>query len=276
MRLARAAVKFNDLLASDAYNPSLTFKVQYEPMSFTKIEGVSIRKRQLSLAPDVVLPTRGCIEIQGETYLFGSDAPDYWKGEVIRRTLVIQGADGLAGLTTIADELASNPRTSAYIAVVFSKYMPDNADSSKYPPQYEVFMAGSESSPADSLITIGSKWYMVKESYLSTSGLRIALANELDAPVFETVMFGSKTYNPITDSYSGAGVSVRVMRVKWTEHYKYLSKASTNFERGDMQVFVTKAVTPKSGDIFTLSDGTWKVLSTYDEGSVWSCHVRRA
>lgn len=278
MRLSKAANKFNNLVVADAYTPATTLKVQFDPMSFTKIEGVSIRKRQVSAAPDVTMPARGVINIDGQNYLVGHAAPDYWKGQVIRNTYVIQGADGLANLHSIASALNNTAGAQAYAALAFSKYMPEAADNSKYPPQYQVFLAGSESAPADSLVQLNSTWYLVKQSYLSTSGLRIALANELAEPSFETVNFGARTYDPVTDTYSSTSTSVKVLRVKWSEHYNYLSKASEDYQRGDMQVMVLKLAMPaaKPSDTLALSDGSWKVLSVQDEGTVLSLHVRRA
>ena len=38
------------------------------------------------------------------------------------------------------------------------------------------------------------------------------------------------------------------------EHYKYLSIGSTQYERGDQQLFLLKATTPKPSDTLTLSD----------------------
>lgn len=277
MKLIAAANKFNTTVAADAYSTASTFMCQYDPLSYSKIDGVAVRKRSISAAPDVVMPSRGAILIDGETYLVGHGAPDYWKGRAIRRNYVIQGADDLADLQSIADKLVGNAPVQAYAAVIFSRYMPDGADSSKYPPQYQVFVSGSENAPADSLVFASNKWYLIKQSYLSESGLRIALANEIDQPCFETITYSANTYDPITDTTSGTPKSINIMRIKWTEHFSYLSAASTTFERGDLQVFALKTDLPaiKASDTLTLSDGQWRVISRQDEGAVWSVHVRR-
>lgn len=275
MRLFQAARRNDTTEAADAYDPTVTFMCQYDPMSFSKIDGVAVRKRTITASPAVQIPARGVITIGADNYVVGHAAPDYWMGEVIRNTYVIQGADGLANLSTIAQALAGVPVVTAYAALVFSKYMPDTADNSKYPPQYQVFVAGSESVPADSLIELNGVFFLVKQSYLSTSGLRVALANELPSPVFETINFDARTYDPVTDSYSNSSSSIKIMRVKWSEHYLYLTASSDEYTRGDIQVFMLKGVTPKPSDTLPLSDGVWRVLSVQDEGSVWSCHVRR-
>ena len=105
----------------------------------------------------------------------------------------------------------------------------------------------------------------------------IALINILDEPCFESVSFGSRVYDPIKDIYTSTGSDVRVMRVKWSESYEYLSVGTTAFLRGDIQVFLPKTVAVKPSDLLALSDGSWKILSVQAFGSnVWRCHCRRA
>ncbi len=275
MKLSSAARVGDTQLATDAYGAE-TLMLGFDPLSYSKIDGTNVTKRMVSAAPSVVMPTRGVIVIDGKQYLVGHGAPDYWNGQTIRVNYVIQGADGLANLTSIASALANSAPVTAYVAVVFAKYLPDIADSSRYPPQHQIFLAGSEDAIADSLIELDGVFYLVKQSYLSTGGLRIALSNIVDEPCFETVTFESRLYDPLTDAYVTTGSSVRIFRVKWSEHFTYLSKGSEPYERGDQQVFVLKATSPKPSDVLTLSDGNWRVLAVLDDGAVWSCHVRRS
>ena len=276
MKLSKVAIKFDKTVASDAYTPATTFLCQLAPLELFKIEGAAIKRRQMSCSPSVTIPTRKVISIDAENYLVGDGSPDQWNGQNIRMNYVIQGADALAGITSIAAELAGTAATQAYVALVFSRYLPDGADSSKYPPQYQVFLSGTESAPADSLIHVGSKWYLVKDSYIGLSGLLLALANEIKGTVFETISAGSRTYVPSSDSYTSTPITVKLLRVKWTEHFTYLSKAQISYERGDEQVFILKAaMTPKPNDTLTLSDGTWRIMDVQSEGTTWSCHVRR-
>ena len=265
-------------LAMDAYGTD-TFMVGFDALSYSKIDGTNVTKRAVSVAPTVTLPSRGALKIADQVYLFGHAAPDFWKGEVIRNTVIIQGADGLANLTTIGDALSGTAPTTAYAAAVFSKYVPVDA-SSKYPPQFQIFLSGTESAQEDSLIELGGTYYFVKQSYRSTSGLLIALSNVVEntpeTPCFETVSLGSRTYDPILDAYTTTGAPTNVFRIKWSESFEYLSVGTTAFQRGDMQVFVPSTLTPKSGDILPLSDGSWKILSVQKVGTTWRCHVRRS
>jgi hypothetical protein len=277
MRLSRVARKFDNVVAQDAYGTD-TFMVQYEPMSFSKIDGTSVTKRMVSAAPEIVMPARGAIKIDGMNYVVGHGAPDYWMGEVIRVSYVIQGATGLANLHSIASAIAQATPVTAYAALVFNKYMPEANDNSKYPPQYQVFLAGSESAPAESLVQLNGKWFLVKQSYISTSGLRIALANELDDPVFEVVTYGDRVYEPVSDTYTSTTSTVRVLRVKWSEHFHYLTASDETYQRGDIQIIAMQSDMPnvKPSDTLTLSDGVWRVLSVQDEGVTLSLHMRRS
>ena len=275
MRLHSTATKFDNTVAKDAYSDA-TFPCQFEILSYSKIDGVAVKKRQISTGPDVVIPKRKVVVIGGQTYLLGHGAPDYWKGSVIRVNYVVQGSDALAHITTIANALSGYQPIKAYAALVFAKYLPDTEDSSKYPPQYEIFLSGYEEAPADSLIKLNDTWYLVKQSYISNSGLRVALANALDTPNLETASLTTRTYNPVDDTYSAAATNIPVLRVKWSEHFRYLSKGTETYERGDLTVMVLKDHSPASPDTLTLSDGVWRVLSAQDEGLIWNCHARRA
>ncbi len=275
MRLLDAARRFDTTTATDAYSAA-TFKCQFEVLAYSKIDGVAVKKRQISTASSVTIPARRVVTIHGQTYLVGHGAPDFWNDDTIRLNYVVQGADGLANLTTIADELAGTAPGTAYAALAFAKYLPDAEDSSKYPPQYQVFLSGTESAPADSLVYLNSVWYLVKESYVSTSGLRVSLANVVDSPNFEMATFTSRVYAPLTDTYVDTPSAIKVFRIKWAEHFEYLSKATEQYERGDLTVMMLKAVTPDPPDTLTLSDGVWRILSAQDEGLTWNCHARRA
>ena len=276
MRLSRAANRFNDMLAADAYAPTVTFLVQFEPVSYSKLDGVQVRKRSTSIAPDVVIPARGVIAIDGQNYLVGHTAPDYWKGLVIRRTVVIQGADGLAVVSSITEALGNSPGVLAYASAAFSKYNTDMRESSAYHPEYQLFFAGSESLSEGTLVSLNGDWFLVKEAYHSTSGLLVGLADKLPGTVFETVTVNSNTYDPVLDAYTTSAASAKVMRVRWKESFEYLTAAQEDYVRGDETVFVLQsAFDAKPSDTLTLSDGDWRVISVVDQGAVLALHARR-
>lgn len=274
MRLAKTAVMGDTVTATDAYTPATTFLCQLAPVELFKIEGTAIKTRQMSCAPSVNIPARRVIGIAGNTYLVGDASPDFWRGAIIRNNHVIQAAPYLSGMTTIAAELGAAARTSMYTALNFSKFATDQREGSEFLPQYNIFVAANET--VGEIYLIAGLWYLVKEWYRSPGGVTVVLANELTGTVFEAISYGAQVYDPITDAWTSTPAAVTVMRVRYTEHFKYLTKASENYERGDQQVFVLKtSLTPKVSDKLTFADGVFTILSILSEGLTWSLHVRR-
>jgi len=274
VKLHNVAKKFDKTVASDAYTPATTFKCQLDPLTLFSVDGTAVKRRQLSTAPDVSIPSRRAIQIGSQVYVIGDVSPDYHNGTPIRNNYVIQGADHLAQLNTIAAELAGTARTTSWASLDYNKHITDQRDSADYQAQYMLFFGKGESIPE--LVYLNSKWYLKMIGYESVSGIQSVLANELAEPAFETITYTNRTYVPATDTWTETTSSVKIFRVRWTEYFRYLTKASENYERGDMQVFVLKsAATPKVSDKLTLSDGVWTILSMQDEGLTWSLHARR-
>lgn len=277
MKLANVAKRFDKTVAADAYNPVTTFKCQLAPLDLFRIEGTAVKKRQLTTAPDVVIPARRTISIDGDVYLIGDDSADHWRNQRIRNNYVLQGADFIASVYTVAQALNNDAPLTAWAALNFNKNQTDERQNSDYHSQYNIYFANGETAPADSLITDGTRWFLIRQSYTSVSGLVVTLANEINAPAFETISFKTRTYVPATDSYTEVSTNVKLLRIRWTEWFEYLSAGTAKFVSGDMMVTVLKsAITPKAGDTLALSDGNWKVIAVQDDAPVWSVHVRRA
>lgn len=276
MLLADVAKWADNTVAADAYNPATTLRLQLSPLDLYKIDGTAVRRRQASAAPAVNMPARRTLNIDGEIFLVGESSPDMWMGSRIRNNYVLQGADFLADIYTVAQALANSSPSQAWAALNFNKNMTDERANSDYHSQYNIYFANGEMLLAGNLIHADNRWFLVRQAYTSVSGLVVTLANQIDDPVFETVTFASRTYVPATDGYTQSTSSVKVMRLRWAEWFDYLSMGTEKFQSGDMQVFILKsAATPKSGDTLTLSDGAWQVLNAVDDGLIWTCHVRR-
>jgi len=118
----------------------------------------------------------------------------------------------------------------------------------------------------------------VRTTYLSASGFMTGVADALYEPVFETVSYTAKAYNPVTDAYAATAVNVKVLRLRWQSDFEYLTQATDRYLPGDVQVLMPKGVvaSPKAGDALPLSEGAHRVLSVRDEGTYLSLHARRA
>lgn len=277
MKLSDAAVFFDKSVARDAYNPANTFKCQLSPVALYKVDATAIRRREMSTGPGVVLPARRTITIGADVYLMGAASPDEWDGAPIRNNHVLQGADFLAGVYSLEQALGQLAPSTAWASLAFNKNVQDERQGSAYLSQYNIYFAGGEVVPANSLVNSGSRWFLIRQTYTSVSGLVVTLANEIENPAFEVADFRKATYDPVVDSSSMLVNSARVLRLRWTEWFEYLSEASEKFARGDSRLFVLKTdASVVTGDEFDLSDGRWRVVGLLDEGVAWNCHLRRA
>ena len=126
------------------------------------------------------------------------------------------------------------------------------------------------------MFSLVGRWYLVRTVFGSSAGFLTAMVDELPEPVVETGSIAVRTYNPVSDSHTSTNTSLQVVRMRWQSAFEYLSPASENYERGDMQAMILKAVTPKVQDMLNLSDGAWRILAMNDEGTYWSLHLRAA
>lgn len=275
MKLKNVAKFFDKTKAVDAYNSRYSFKCQVEPLDMYRTEGTRIKVRNMSTAPEVTVPARRAIKIDSQAYLVSDSSADHWSGESIRNRYVLQGADYVVEIRTIAQVLEDAPGVQAWASIDFNKYSTDERDSADYHPQYHIFL-GEGAATEHAIIHTTERTYLVKNSYKTPSGLYDAICNELDDPVIDAATFKSRTYNPITDSFTDSSSTIRCIRLRWQDRFTYLSQASEKFERGDVQLFVPSSVTPKAADVVDLSDGPWRVVSVVDSGSHNLLHLRRA
>ena len=274
MKLKNVSKFFDKTKAVDAYNQRYSFKCQVEPLDMYRTEGTRIKIRNMSTAPEVVIPVRRVIKIDDQAYIVSDSSLDHWSGEAIRSRYVLQGADHAVEIRTIAQVLENVPGVQAFASIDFNKYGTDERDSSEYHPQYHIYF-GKETVVEDVLIHTVDRNYLVKNSYLTPAGIVDALANELDDPVVQVTVSTGRSYNPVTDSYTTTTASVRAVRVRWQEQFSYLTQGSTKYERGDAQLFVLPAVQAKAGDIVSIGSEDFKVLSHLDRAGYRSLHIRR-
>ena len=274
MKLKNVSKFFDKTKAVDAYNSSYSFKCQVEPLDMYRTEGTRIKIRNMSTAPEVVIPARRVIKIDDQAYIVSDSSLDHWSGEAIRSRYVLQGADHVVEIRTVAQVLENVPGVQAFASIDFNKYGTDERDSSEYHPQYQIYF-GKETVGEDVLIHTVDRNYLVKNSYLTPAGIVDALANELDDPVVQVTVSTGRSYNPVTDSYTATTVSVRAVLVRWQEYFEYLTQGSTKYERGDAQLFVLPAVQAKAGDTVSIGGEDFRVLSHLDRSGYRSLHIRR-
>lgn len=279
MKLSAAASYFDNQSFRDAYSGVHVVYGQIDLYDDAQREGLTSVRRIVSIKPTGAIPARKAAILGSDVWLLSSlPSIDYFQASAIRTKYIAHRADGLAEIKTILQELSNTAGVSAYGATVWLKGSKEIDESSEVTNNVNLYFAAGESVPNLSVVKLRGIWYVVKFTYLTTTGFVAAVADQLDAPNFETVAYTNKVYNPVTDSYTGSPVNIKVLRIRWQDKFTYLSQASASYEAGDDVVMVRKAdvVAPKTGDTLILSDGARRVVSFQSDGGLWHLQVRRA
>lgn len=277
MRLHRAASHFDKSSAVDAYTPGASLYGQFDIYDDSKRDGLTVKRRVLSMDPSVAIPSRRVVTSNGITWIVGLGAVDYFSGSAIRVKYVVQAADGLAQVRSFYQVLSGSSGLSAYASSVWDKGAKEVEISSGITPVFSLFFAESEPIIERDIVILGTDWYIVRSVYPSEAGFLVAACDRLDAPVLDTVSVVTQAYSPITDGTTDTSVSVSMIRIRWQSNFEYLTETSEDYERGDIQgVILKSAATPAPGSQVITSDSVkWRVVSTIDMGTVWSVHLRR-
>jgi hypothetical protein len=278
MKLSSAARHFDHQPLLDAYTSSLVGYGQLSLFDGSVRDGTTVERRVISTEPNLLMPPRRVVKSDDFFWIVGDFIPDFFGGSAIRHGYVVHQAQGLATIRTIQQALQNAAGTTAYAAVTWVKSAKEVDESSGMYNSANVILAPGEPLAAGNLVELAGHWYLARSVYTSSAGFLTGISDELPEPVFETVNYTSKVYNPVTDSNTTTTTSVKVLRLRWQSQFEYLSIGSATYERGDLQVMMLKGLvaTPKAGDIVPLSEGNHRVLAVLDEGTHVSMHLRRA
>lgn len=280
MKLSAASNYFNKTVCRDAYGGRAEVLAQLEPYDDSRRDGYSVERRILSTAPDAQLPPRRVLSIDGEAWIVGQGARDFFKNEVLRIKYLLHRAEGAIGRcfdfpTLLADIPA--PIGEMYAAISWVKGLREE-DSADVTDQMMIYCAESEGSllASSTVMSFGQNLFLIRNTHQISSGFLVCEADSLDAPNVETASFGSRVYDPVSATYTVTAASIKVLRIRWRSRFVYLSQASAKFDSGD-DIVIMRSVdgSPKTGDTLTLSDGDRVVVSAQTMGAYMQLHVRR-
>jgi hypothetical protein len=236
-------------------------------------------RRILSVSPGEDLPERGAINTEGAFWLVGEDHPDFFRGRIIRRKFILHRADGLARLRSFAEWLHDDPGYKAYLAKAYIRSAKEVEISSELYNIYEIFFARGEAShvPTVSLVTLEGQDFIAHDPYFTEGGFLAVRGTFLPRPRV-TARFDKRTYDPVSDAWTGEPLEVPVLRMRWQEHFQYLTRYSEPYESGDVQFTVLQDDVPLLDARDTLEvEGVHYVIVTVrpeEDGAVWSIHGR--
>lgn len=274
MKLAAASRFFDRLVCQDAYGVA-TFKGQFNLFDDSVRDGLTVERRILSVAPEVVMPARNTFQADGQVWLVGDVSRDYFGNAAIRHKYVVHLAQELSPVRTFEEVLTNQAGQSLWTSRVWVKASKEIEISSAMTDVFDLYFSPKENVPEGALVQIGGRWHLVRSTYQSTGGLLVALADELPEPVVASASFDQRTYVPATDSYNVNPIVVPAIRLRWQSHFRYPLRGVDRYKAGDIVLIVSKSdITPVAGDFTNIGGIRYKVDSKLDEGTTWSLHLQ--
>lgn len=273
---------FDRALCADAYVLGPSFKAQLDLFDDSKRDGGTVARRVLSVAPGVALPARGAINVHGEVFLVGGLHQDSFNGSVVRKKYVCHRADSLGMVRTLEQAILATAGTATYGARLWVKDMKEVDVSSKLNAFFNLYFAASEAIPVGSVVTLQGIMHLVRNSFVSAAGFRLAEADELPLTCLQSIVYTDKSgqaYDEANDAYGTLPpATVPVLWHRFQSGFENLRPAAEPFLPGDVTVNVSKAsvAAAGTGDTFVMLGSTWRVLDVRDNGAnVWMLHARR-
>lgn len=276
MRLRDAARHFDKEQAYDGYTDEALFKCQYSSFDDSAGDGSTNRRRGMSVAPTVTIPTRGCIRLQNQRWLVGSPTDDGFQGDAMRHNYNLKRVTDSLRILTVSQACADATGTSAYAQKHYFKDTANALTDSEYDTFWNVFFSASETVTQGAFLRdASSQFHRVRQVYRVAEGFLIAQTDQLDADARQTgVVFQTGAYNPITEAVAAGTVTTSVIQLEVPKFYRFRQQAEANIKPGDRAVFVSTAVTPRPGMLFTMQSRAWLVVMAQAEGDGWAIHAR--
>lgn len=300
MKLANAAKYFDRVSMADAYTgTAMPYKVQFSTFEETDPDGSVARRRTMSMAPGLTLPTRRVVSLLGEIWLLGEPSADAVFDKVIRQTVPMRRVTNLAQALTPGQMVAASTGLAIYGRLEQVKNTVDTATSSDYFPFFTLTLAGAE------FKNLNSDWAQVpgffriedgtlfrcRTSYPAEDGMTVVEADLIDRYGLTQAQVTTGAYDPVTDTFAGTTSTFQALVMPTHQLYRRKAEAE-KFKPEDLTVLVRFAdyPAPKVGTPLQIripefnsaapapsaSFSPVQIVGITLEADCWNLHVRRA
>lgn len=300
MKLANAAKYFDRVSMADAYTGiAMPYKVQFSTFEETDPDGSVARRRTMSMAPGLTLPTRRVVSLLGEIWLLGEPSADAVFDKVIRQTVPMRRVTNLAQALTPGQMVAASTGLAIYGRLEQMKNTVDTATSSDYFPFFTLALAGAE------FKNLNSGWAQVPDffriedgtlfrcrtSYPAEDGMTVVEADLIDRYGLTQAQVTTGAYDPITDTFAGTTSTFQALVMPTHQLYRRKAEAE-KFKPEDLTVLVRFAdyPAPKVGTPLQIRIPEFnsaapapnapfspvQIVGITLEADCWNLHVRRA
>lgn len=278
MDLKKLSRHFDDVPISDAYTGASLFLGQVSSFIDSQVDGTISTRRVLSLDPAYTMPTHRCISYLNEKWLVGDGITDGAQGQSVRTSYAMKKVNERYTLASPGQAALGQGGLNIYAQKNYLKSDVNGPTDAEYDPFWHIYIAQTEqASKGFYLVSSSGEYYKVRARHDLLEGFRVLESDQLDDDCAVTVSFQGSTYDPITETISGAVVTTTGILVDAYMSYAYKTQADHKYASGDNILVVAKlAVTPSVGQLLTIEDSSYKIFSVIEDLDSWKCLVRLA
>lgn len=278
MDLRDASSYFSADPVYDGYTGAYLFDCHTSPHDDHTSSGATSRRRTMVTAPDTVPPARAVVTLYGEQWLVGTNNPDSFMGQLVRRNYDLKKSTGLMAILTPAEACMSALGTEFHAHKEYFKDGVNPRAESEIDNVWTIFCPPAEPVAKGTFLRQGSILYRVRNTYPTAELLNIAQADQLDTDAIAVATFeGTGEIDLVTDRPVDAPVAVPAIQTDLPKFYRFRTLAEAEMRPGDRTVFVPKSlVSPAVGHLFSMLGQRWQVAAVASEQDCWALHARLA
>lgn len=277
MDISEAAVFFDNDPVRDGYTDAYLFDGQVASYDDSSSDGATVRRRVMSAAPTVALPTRKVVSIYGDRWLAGRGTADGFQGATVRQHFNMKRVTDLVSVLTPEEARAEASGTLAYVHKLFLKDTVNSMTDSEYDCQFNVFIAPGETARKGSFLRdTEGRLYRVRNDYLPADEVRVLESDQLDIDALVTATFNTGTYDPATDTVSAGTTTSKIIVLDTPKFYRFRHVSDDRIKPGDMTMFAASSLNCQPGTEFEIAGVKWEVLTVQPEIDLLAIHARMA
>jgi len=267
---------FDDIPIYDGYVNTYLYDGQVSSFIDSQVDGTISQRRVLSLATDLVIPPRRIISYLGELWLVGDGVRDGIQGQAVRTSYAMRKITDTLVLRTPGQAALGLGGVTAYAQKEYLKSTVNSPTEAQYDTFWNIYTSTTETVTKGGYLVGGTATYRVRNTYDLLNGYRVSEADQLDAATVP-VLFQASTFDPISESYSGATVATTGLLLEAYKLYEYRTQADPLVQAGDhILVVASSAASPEVGRQVEVAGTMYQIFSVTAEADSWKCLVRLA
>lgn len=276
MKVKDCARFFDRTPVTDPVTGDVLFKAQFTNFDGSKRDAFTAYRRVMSVAPEVDIPAARVVNAMGATWIVGDGHADGWS-ELHRRKFITHMAAGEASVWTLAGYLADEQPNKNWADLQWVTDRAEEEESSDWPQMYVAIMPNPADVEPYSVIEVGSDRLLARSIAHHASGFLEARGLLQSSATKDSVSLVTREYSPAQGKYvTTTTATVRTLRVRWQEMYRYDNQLDDRFQEGD-EVFAIPAGTPASTATSLQFGGqAYSVLSVTQIAGAQTLHARPA